>query len=667
MLHARSRLFSGLGTAKQFLVASLLAAVLPGVVTLASGAPLSAQGPMVLMGIDGEDGNGTSGSGHGGKAPYLAVMNYILSHVTNAGTGGILVIGGGKANDHVTQFWNHIGANATPAQSVTHVNGASAIASQSFAGFAVIAVASHKDETPSGGLTAAEQTALNGRACDIATHVNGGGGLMGLATESYCYLSKFGAVTATDINYSNTTQTAEGSEVGVPAFNTSLWHQTYATFPCMFRKLVLRYGTCDAAVIGTVYSKIKGKVFYDTDEDGAFDCGEKLLKFWTVEVRKDGETTLLDGDSTDEFGKYCFTVYRGCTYEIKVVAPNFSSIVAGTGTVESDKGFIGEETGARWLATTPQMDTRTPCTPCVAGPDFGVIWFVPANTKAGDNEVYSKGFWHSKNGEKILATKDDPCTVSPTWRDLLTTIKNPWPVGSRPTAPASYVFEDPCFKNKADACLAADCVTGFLRKNDGCKFMPPAHPASFDDAFKKFSRWIVDKDLGNAGFKLSREMAAAILNVKVGNLSDRTVYINTDPSSGVANLVSFDELTYKAICLLLTPEFDIHASGPNATGDWRTLRDAILMDLQGTDPYPLPLDLGRETATDSILHPFLRRPQPQVGALRGMIPRLTKQFSQINTGAEPTGDGAYVWEPEPEPNEDGAIPVPAEPYGTGIG
>jgi hypothetical protein len=58
-----------------------------------SGATLA--GPVILMGIDAEDGNG-AGTGHGGKTPYVDVLESILDEVTNNIGGGLLVIGAGK-------------------------------------------------------------------------------------------------------------------------------------------------------------------------------------------------------------------------------------------------------------------------------------------------------------------------------------------------------------------------------------------------------------------------------------------------------------------------------------------------------------------------------------------------------------------------------------------
>ena len=65
-------------------------------------------GPVVLMGIDAEDGGP---GGHGPLAVYANVVSSILADVTNGGS-GILVIGGGKDTtppvDDVTGFWDQV-------------------------------------------------------------------------------------------------------------------------------------------------------------------------------------------------------------------------------------------------------------------------------------------------------------------------------------------------------------------------------------------------------------------------------------------------------------------------------------------------------------------------------------------------------------------------------
>ena len=222
-------------------------------------------GPVVLMGIDAEDGNGAIGSAHGGKAPYISVVTDMLTNVSNGGS-GILVIGGGKSpTDNVTEFWNAIGTGVS--QTVTQVNGATAITAQSFAGFAIIAVASSQNQTFSGGLTNTENSALAGQAGAIATFVNGGGGLIGLSqqglTSAYPYIGTVGSFTFNfPSQYSQVTPTAAGLLVGIDATNLDVccWHDEYITFPSFLTILATNDGTTNPAAIGGAQVIIMGAI-----------------------------------------------------------------------------------------------------------------------------------------------------------------------------------------------------------------------------------------------------------------------------------------------------------------------------------------------------------------------------------------------------------------------
>lgn len=222
------------------------------------GGPIWAQGgPVVLMNIDAEEQNNATYNFHGGKGPYTSVLQDILNNVTNGGS-GILVIGGGKSStDTVTEFWDIIGGNVS--QSVTFVNGATNITNQSFAGFAVIGVASNARTISSGsGLTRVENNALAGRANDIADFVNGGGGILGftqnnMSKNKYAYIGQIGGeVTTRGGNYSNVTETTAGAEVGITNTNLDVccWHGTYRTFPSFLNVLAYRAGTSRAVAIG---------------------------------------------------------------------------------------------------------------------------------------------------------------------------------------------------------------------------------------------------------------------------------------------------------------------------------------------------------------------------------------------------------------------------------
>ncbi len=229
---------------------TLPVALLVGSLVAFAAPAMAAGGPVVLMGIDAEDGGGGS---HGPITSYQDVVSSVNGQVTNGGT-GILVIGGGKsATDDVTEFWTAIGTGlGIP---VTFVNGAANITSRSFAGFAIIAVVSSSSEVSSGGLTQAENNALAGRQADVAAFVNGGGGLIGFSqtglSNPYAYITGLGGFTfATSQSYSNINPTPTGEAVGVTnALDVCCWHDSYLTFPS-FLQVLATDPSGRAAVIG---------------------------------------------------------------------------------------------------------------------------------------------------------------------------------------------------------------------------------------------------------------------------------------------------------------------------------------------------------------------------------------------------------------------------------
>jgi cell division septation protein DedD len=234
------------------LVVAVVAAL---VLTFASGGTPVAHangggGPVVLMGIDGDF------SGHPAASNYKTLIDDMVSKVGNGGS-NILVIGGGKGgSDDVTPFWNLIATQS--GMTATHVNGATAIASQSFAGFALIAIPSDSIINPSGGLTNAENDALTARAADIAAHVNAGGGLISFANcrldNPYAYMGAVGAVTCSTppFGYTNISATAAGTAVGITdALDAGPWHDVFETYPSFLEILATDVdGTSKPAVIG---------------------------------------------------------------------------------------------------------------------------------------------------------------------------------------------------------------------------------------------------------------------------------------------------------------------------------------------------------------------------------------------------------------------------------
>lgn len=230
-------------------VMAVLALSLPVVIGGAGPAQAVSGGPVVLMGIDAEDGGP---GGHGPIAVYASVVNSILANAS--GGSGILVIGGGKptCTFNVTPFWDAI-AGAT-GQSVTYVNGP-AIATTSFASFEMLAVVS--DEFNTGcGLTSAENSSLATRQIDIANFVNAGGGLLGFSSDfgaaAYAYLAGFGGFTVnTGLGYSDITPTPGGAAIGISnALDVCCWHDEYLTFPSFLSVLAVNAATGNPAAIG---------------------------------------------------------------------------------------------------------------------------------------------------------------------------------------------------------------------------------------------------------------------------------------------------------------------------------------------------------------------------------------------------------------------------------
>lgn len=209
-------------------------------------------GPVVLMGIDAEDGGPGA---HGANTIYQGVVNDILANVTN-GQSDILAIGA-KDSTHTGAFWDAIETGtSTP---VDFVSGETAIRNADFSSYAMVGVVSSQPETPFGGLTNAENDAVIDRAADLATFVNGGGGLLGFSqaglTSPWAYLGDLGAfTTVNNLSYSDVTATGEGNAVGITDTNLDLccWHDTFTEWPAFLDVLAWRTGYIDtqAAALG---------------------------------------------------------------------------------------------------------------------------------------------------------------------------------------------------------------------------------------------------------------------------------------------------------------------------------------------------------------------------------------------------------------------------------
>ncbi|TYL36084.1 hypothetical protein CV102_24425 [Natronococcus pandeyae] len=206
------------------------------------------RGPVILLGIDAEDGGV---GGHGSINTYVDVVESVLEHVANDGD-GILVIGEAAATtpNEITQFWDEI-ADQT-GEDVTYVGGATDIEQQAFDPFTLVAVVSAEGamggpDPDSGiaeaeGLTDSENEALISRAGDIATFVNDGGGLIGFSqghidppelTNPWGYIGEIGDFeTEVGLSYERIDPTDEGDEIGITTdLNVCCWHDVFLEFP----------------------------------------------------------------------------------------------------------------------------------------------------------------------------------------------------------------------------------------------------------------------------------------------------------------------------------------------------------------------------------------------------------------------------------------------------
>jgi Ca2+-binding RTX toxin-like protein len=219
---------------------------------LPSATAQGAGGPIILMGIDAED---CGPGGHGPISVYEDVVSSILSNVSNGGS-GILVFGGDGVADCVTLFWNTIAADLGIA--VTYVEGADNISSQSFAGFAMLAVASDENQT-FGGLTVDEHEALSARQADVAAFVNAGGGLIGFSSTfdpsttsgPYAYLGGIGSFSVSFSTYDDIKPTSAGAAIGITDdLDVCCWHNIFDSFPAFLQVLAHVEGTTDVAALG---------------------------------------------------------------------------------------------------------------------------------------------------------------------------------------------------------------------------------------------------------------------------------------------------------------------------------------------------------------------------------------------------------------------------------
>jgi hypothetical protein len=243
----------GLARLRQ-VAAGVLAGSLTLVALVSGASPTQATttgGPLVLMGIDAEDGGV---NGHGPIANYIQITDSVLNSTSNGGN-GILVMGAN--NSTVRSFWNAIGTGT--GETVTFVNG-SDIGSHGFAGYQMLAVVSDWFNT-FGGMTDFENQQIATRRADVATFINGGGGLLGFMSQfssasggPYPYLADVGSFSFNfPAQFFDITPTPAGTAIGVTdAFDICCWHQEYSSFPPFLQVLATNPSTGRAVAVGGV-------------------------------------------------------------------------------------------------------------------------------------------------------------------------------------------------------------------------------------------------------------------------------------------------------------------------------------------------------------------------------------------------------------------------------
>lgn len=450
----------------------------------AAPAAAAAGGPIILMGIDAEDGGPGA---HGPIANYTSITNSVLSNVTNGGS-GIVVFGGDTApcggTSDVQDFWDAIGTATS--QTVTYVIGAANVATQSLAGKAVIAVASDVTNTFCGGLTQAEHDALTLRQTDIAAFVNGGGGLIAFTSDfatPYAWIASVGSLTVTTgLNYDNITPTAAGTAIGVTDdLDVFAWHDIYDTYPAFLQVLATEASGGGVAALGGASVIIEpshsatGTKYYDANTNGRLDAGEAGLANWPIEYG-DGSTT--SAVLTDANGEFAVTLDPG-TY-------TFAERQGG-GTWVQTGNSIDQTSGTAdvTLNADKTYEVKLDAGESASGLNFG-------NVCLGDGGGRTLGFWSNRNGQKLVGADDLALLVSLN-----------------------------------------------LVKEDGTAFDPTTA--------KQLAGWLRDASARNMAYMLSAQLAAMALNVHNGLVDGSAlVYAPGTTSANAAGFATVADLMAEA-------------------------------------------------------------------------------------------------------------------------
>ena len=252
---------------------------------------------------------------------------------------------------------------------------------------------------------------------------------------------------------------------------------------------------------------IRGRVFYDLDEDGSFNPqsgGDLPLAGWKVRITgpRGREDAFTDAEGYVQF----LRPIDGTVYVLESLAPA--------------PGFVGIA-GGQWLPTS--------ATTALVVADSTRIRIGFGNVFLTNTPEFarSKGYWHNQ-GQGELAACD------PLWREALN-----------------------------DLCLRTNVTNP--NGEAGTLFSVPTD-VPFQTAFAQLSAYLVTPAQGVLANILSVQYAAANLNWSCGPLAGRTTYIDR---LGDGVLISFEDLAALTLDLLCDPRSA--NTGPGGDEEWRAM------------------------------------------------------------------------------------------------
>ena len=266
---------------------------------------------------------------------------------------------------------------------------------------------------------------------------------------------------------------------------------------------------------------VSGTTYYDHDESGvwnpAVDPLEVAIGGWRVDLLRDG---VLDGTTfTDQDGRYLFVRDRDASsWEVREQSPN---------------GFVNDGTpGATWLATTALSGVVVTTAEYVPGPVFGNVRYelVPSAGRSVE-------FWSQNGPGRDMLLASDPL-----WRSALNSYDG-LPVNLR----------RPVSNDNPNASIFT--------------VRPPPH--AFNGVWANWKSYVQKEPHDHAGFLLSRQVAATLLNNAVGFMQGDILVDRFQ--DGV--LVSLDTMLTGAIGLL--SETGAGSTGPN--DPYQDLRMRMIM------------------------------------------------------------------------------------------